>query len=210
MNKFGRAVAILNRSGISARGRYKVRAHFPPTRYHIKALAAGCARRVAKLGGVRMLEVYIYAHGTRVEEAVPSGMELIRDPEAYSSCLELRCDDIDRDLVRVIEEGTLLDGSRFLDRFGVTLYTQQLSTGCKAALMVNNSDKVIDLRECGVNAISAILSLCKSGRVAMTAPATDLEDFTNGSRVTVNVMGRVFHSMREVDAFLRGEFYGDV
>ena len=186
MNKFGRAVAILNRSGISARGRYKVRAHFPPTRYHIKALAAGCARRVAKLGGVRMLEVYIYAHGTRVEEAVPSGMELIRDPEAYSSCLELR------------------DGSRFLDRFGVTLYTQQLSTGCKAALMVNNSDKVIDLRECGVNAISAILSLCKSGRVAMTAPATDLEDFTNGSRVTVNVMGRVFHSMREVDAFLRG------
>lgn len=87
-----------------------------------------------------MLEVYIYAHGTRVEEAVPSGMELIRDPEAYFSCLELRCDDIDRDLVRVIEEGTLLDGSRFLDRFGVTLYTQQLSTGCKAALMVNNSD----------------------------------------------------------------------
>lgn len=140
MNKFGRAVAILNRSGVSARGRYKVRAHFPPTRYHIKALAAGCARRVAKLGGVRMLEVYIYAHGTRVEEAVPSGMELIRDPEAYFSCLELRCDDIDRDLVRVIEEGTLLDGSRFLDRFGVTLYTQQLSTGCKAALTVNNSD----------------------------------------------------------------------
>ena len=87
-----------------------------------------------------MLEVYIYAHGTRVEEAVPSGMELIRDPEAYFSCLELRCDDIDRDLVRVIEEGTLLDGSRFLDRFGVTLYTQQLSTGCKAALTVNNSD----------------------------------------------------------------------
>ena len=36
------------------------------------------------------------------------------------------------------------------------------------------------------------------------------KDFTNGSRVTVNVMGRVFHSMREVDAFLRGEFYGDV
>ena len=157
-----------------------------------------------------MLEVYIYAHGTRVEEAVPSGMELIRDPEAYFSCLELRCDDIDRDLVRVIEEGTLLDGSRFLDRFGVMLYTQQLSTGCKAALMVNNSDKVIDLRECGVNAISAILSLCKSGRVAMTAPATDLSDFTNGSRVSVNVMGRVFHSMREVDAFLRGEFYGDL
>lgn len=210
MNKLGWAVAAPRRSGISERGRYKVRAHFPPTRYHIKALAAGCARRVAKLGGVRMLEVYIYAHGTQVEGAVPSDVELVRDPEAYFSRLALRCDDIDKNLVRVIEEGTLLDGHRFLDRFGVMLYTQQLSTGCKAALIVNNSDKVIDLRECGVNAISAILSLCKSGRVAMTAPATDLSDFTNGSRVTVNVMGRVFHSMREVDAFLRGEFYGDV
>ena len=34
-----------------------------------------------------MLEVYIYAHGTQVEEAVPSDVELVRDPEAYFSCL---------------------------------------------------------------------------------------------------------------------------
>lgn len=157
-----------------------------------------------------MLEVYIYAHGAQVERVLPKGADLVRDPEAYFSRLTLRCDDVDRSLVRVIERGTLLDGSRFLDRFGTVLYTHQLSTGCKAALMVNNSDKVIDLRTCGVNAVSAILSLCRRGRAAMTSPAVGLEDFTCGGEISVKLMGRVFRSMREVDAFLRGAFSGDV
>lgn len=157
-------------------------------------------------GEVNILEVYLY----NPDSSVPEGSNWVRDPEAYFVKTEICCDDTDKQLVSIIDEGTLIDSSRFLDRFGATLYTTQLSTGCKAGLLVNNSDDVIDLRECGMNALSAILSLCKDGRVAMPTPCGDLTDYTDGHEISVKIGSRLFHTMRDVAAFMRGDLYVDL
>lgn len=157
-----------------------------------------------------MLEVYLYNPDNLRPGVVLANFDWVRDPEAYFVKTKISCDDTDKRLVSIIDEGILVDSSRFLDRFGVTLYTAQLSTGCKAGLLVNNSDAVIDLRECGMNALSAILSLCQNGRVAMPTPCGDLTDYTDGREISVKIGSRVFHAMSDVAAFMRGDLYVDL
>lgn len=157
-----------------------------------------------------MLEVHIYNPDDLGPDALLESSNWVRDPEAYFVKIKISCDDTDKRLVSIIDEGVLVDSSRFLDRFGVTLYTSQLSTGCKAGLLVNNSDAIIDLRECGMNALSAILSLCKNGRVAMPMPCGDLTDYTEGHEISVRIGSRVFRTMRDVATFMRGDLYVDL
>ena len=101
-------------------------------------------------------------------------------------------DSTDAKLVEVIDEGKLIDSRTFVDRFGVTLYTSCLSTGCKAALLVNNIDDVVDLRECGINAISAYLQFfcfVAMGKMILS----------DGAEVAINIKGRTF--TRVADAY---------
>lgn len=93
-----------------------------------------------------MLNVYIYGQASDAKGVIPKDKDLIQDPEVAFLMTRISADSTDAKLVEAIDEGRLIDGRTFVDRFGVTLYTSCLSTGCKAALLVNNTDAVVDLR----------------------------------------------------------------
>lgn len=104
-----------------------------------------------------MLKMYL--------EKLPDGIEVVNDVEEYFTSVLLKIDDIEKALVHEIEHGELKDDKFFVDRFGGTLYLDCLSTGCKAALCVANSDKVISLVECGWNVHDVIVSILREGSV---------------------------------------------
>lgn len=90
----------------------------------------------------------------------------ITDIEKAFSQLNIKGTALERQLIRRIEKGEYNDENSFIDRFGYKLRYDDMSTGCKAALCVANlPNKVIDLKECGINARDAIVELCKEGNI---------------------------------------------
>lgn len=77
-------------------------------------------------------------------------------------------DEIDKRLIEIIDKGTFVDRQTFIDRFGMSLWTDKLSTGCKGAICVNHiKDGIISLAEVGLNARIAILTNIASGEILM-------------------------------------------
>lgn len=89
----------------------------------------------------------------------------LTDIEKEFKLIKLKGTNIEKELIRIIDKGTWNDEKSFIDRFGFKLHNSELSTGCKAALVVANTDKLINLRECGLNAVDAIISMCKEGNI---------------------------------------------
>lgn len=103
----------------------------------------------------------------------------IIDVEAVFSQTLITVDDNVKNIVKAIDQGELIDSNRFIDRFGVSLYLSELSTGCKAAICTYfHPEDIVDLQECGLNARDAIFNYCENGRIL-------LHDFS----VTVNGKG---------------------
>ena len=94
------------------------------------------------------------------------GLPLVEDVELELLSTNISDTKITRDLIKKIEQGEYLDNNSFIDRFGFKLYINNMSTGCKAALIVSaNPNKLIDLRECGWNARDEIIKNCKEGNI---------------------------------------------
>lgn len=116
-----------------------------------------------------MLKVYI--------DTIPDEKNIIRDIEKHFDTIRLKGSDLDKLLIKEIDNGEYYDETSFIDRFGCKLYTTELSTGCKAALCVaNTSDKVVDLIECGLNARDAIICACKQGTIVMHNESVTIQD----------------------------------
>lgn len=98
---------------------------------------------------------------------------------------------VDTELVRLfiqeIDQGTYLNEFYFTDRFGAKLPISNLSTGCKAAILVALEPSVcIDIRECGNNARDLIIKLCKNGSIALEENGIDYAlDFDDSIDVCV-------------------------
>lgn len=89
---------------------------------------------------------------------------VIDDVEMCFSKITLKYNEEEKTIVKLIDNGELIDNNSFIDRFGYKLYVSELSTGCKAALcLLNCPDKIINLKECGLNARDIIISLCTLG-----------------------------------------------
>lgn len=92
----------------------------------------------------------------------------IKDIDAAFSKLIVPVDQNTLAIVRAIDNGRLIDSNSYIDRFGVKLYVSELSTGTKAAICVYcNSDQIVDLQECGLNARDAIFNYCENGKVLL-------------------------------------------
>lgn len=116
-----------------------------------------------------MLKVYV--------DAVPDDEIIVRDIEKHFDTIRLKGSELDRALIKEIDNGEYYDEISFIDRFGCKLYTTELSTGCKAALCVANTpDKTIDLLECGLNARDAIICACDYGAVIMHNESVTIQD----------------------------------
>ncbi len=92
--------------------------------------------------------------------------EVVTDVEKEFSKLRVTGKKIEKILIEKIEKGKYNDVNSYIDRFGYKLYYNDISNGCKAALcVVNFTDKIIDLAECGNNARDIIISFCKTGNI---------------------------------------------
>lgn len=148
-----------------------------------------------------MLHLYFKGQDYRV----PTDKSVVRNVEHTFLGMGFTATPENKKLVYAIDQGELLDRYVFIDRFGQHLYTDCLSTGCKAALLVQNTDKVIDLCECGLNAVNTILSVCKEGYVLMEAPGIPLEE--GAAEVVLEADGKVFHSIAQLNEYLEGECF---
>lgn len=113
-----------------------------------------------------MLNVFVYGEGQRSEEVIPKGLKYCRDVEATFPFVDFEANEVNSNIVNEIDEGTLIDRLHFKSRYGATLNIEFLSTGAKAALLVHNSDYVVDTLECGHNALCMIFSCC-TGSIVM-------------------------------------------
>lgn len=90
----------------------------------------------------------------------------IMDAEKAFALSEVRGDEVDKALIKNIENGEYLNHYEFIDRFGCKLSTMFMSTGCKAALSVHNHPELtINCTEAGDNALSELIKYCKDGTV---------------------------------------------
>lgn len=72
----------------------------------------------------------------------------------------------------------------------------------KAALVVNNTPKVVDIRECGYNARDAIISICQCGEIVMEDPSISICDVSGGVPVSVVIEGRTFQTIADVNTYI--------
>ncbi len=107
------------------------------------------------------LTVYLKGEG-------PANTDVIKDIEAYFRLATNLTSEYARVVLSEIEQSTpSQDGTGFIDRFRHFLYWSELSTGCKAALLVGSTPKCVDVSECGFNAVQAILRYATAGAIVM-------------------------------------------
>lgn len=97
--------------------------------------------------------------------------------------------ELNRTLIEKIERGRYNDASTFIDRLGVKLYYDNLSTGCKAALCVaNNPDKIVDTIECGHNARDAIIKYCREGKILYHSSGRTISSLGDSPDIAIDVV----------------------
>ena len=110
-----------------------------------------------------MLYVYLSE-----EEVTNSGLEVIRNPADYLDIIGIKDTPVIRDILNSIENAKYLNNSHFLTRFDEKIPIEFISTGSKVAIVASLvSDKIIDLRECGINARDFILCNIDNAHVLM-------------------------------------------
>lgn len=93
-------------------------------------------------------------------------LPIVHDVEIQFHKTRLYKNDYNIKALNEIEKATYNDEFSFIDRFGFKLYTDSMSTGCKAAICVHEfSDTVVDVLECGTNVLNFIISNCTSGAI---------------------------------------------
>lgn len=108
-------------------------------------------------------------------------------------------------LMREIEGASYNDPISFIDRFGYKLTTRELSTGCKAAILVATyPDEVFDLLECGNNARDSILRHCKDGNVIVRDNGYDFGVMPN-DEIDICLDGCRFRTGDRIYTYMEGQ-----
>lgn len=143
----------------------------------------------------------------QIYETVQPDIQLIRDVEAEFFCTQIRDTPVTRRLLQDIEGAQYLSAACFVDRFGLTLPISDLSTGCKAALVVAaNPDKLVDLIECGHNARDAIIRNVRDGKIIFYYNDIGI-DYPGFDDYVIDVLydGQRFTSLDAFNSYLKQE-----
>lgn len=89
--------------------------------------------------------------------------KIIDDVDVAFAVLNVTGSDVDKALLRDIEQAEYLSNGEVFDRFGFKIRMDDISSGCKAALLIANQSRPVDITECGLNAEDAILRHCRTG-----------------------------------------------
>jgi hypothetical protein len=123
--------------------------------------------------------VYVYLS---YDEIVKAGLKdkYVKDPVQLFYKHGLVDDEITRKLLQEIEHGEYCDTTTFYDRFGRLVYADCMSNGCKVAIAcAHNSENVLDLSACGLNARDAILNYVDNASVLIYASSCAPYTFDN-------------------------------
>lgn len=113
--------------------------------------------------------------------------------------------ELNRKIISKIEQGTYNDPYSFIDRFGYKLPIDDMSMGCKAALCVVNQDQIVNLDECGRNAINVILSLKLNGSAFLPDRCTAIGE--RNREIDVVVDGKRFLTTTDLNYYLQNVRY---
>lgn len=136
---------------------------------------------------------------------IPS-CEIVRDNEILFATTKLTGLVEEKEAIRLLEEGEWLDPYSFIDRFGYKLPVNFLSMGCKTILNVlHNPEQWIDTLECGWNAISVLISICREGKIIVDDQGVSLMTYGLNTDIEVEVDGRVFRNTDDLNRYLKDE-----
>lgn len=122
--------------------------------------------------------------------------------EQFFLNVEVEDTEYNRRAIEEIDEGQYLNELEFIDRFGYKWPVEYLSTGCKAALLVESGKcERVHLVECGRNARDFIICNASRGTAVLYRPGITVRDTTVGhtGEVNVEVFGKVFTDLGELN-----------
>lgn len=115
--------------------------------------------------------------------------QVVHDVETEFSLLNLEVNNVTKRIVKDIEQGELLDDASFIDRMGFKLPILDLSTGCKALLLLQRiKNKFINFSEVGYNARDYALKHFKAGRVILNTMNISA-DFGRECNIDIGIYG---------------------
>lgn len=110
----------------------------------------------------------------------------------------------EREALKLIEKAEYIDSESIIDRFGYKLRIDNISTGCKAILCVLNMPETwIDTAECGMNALSVLVSLCEEGHVIMYDTGVTFTTLGLNTCINVEIEGKVFHDTMSLNDYIQ-------
>lgn len=138
---------------------------------------------------------------TLTEESL-QGVEIIRDVENAFRKVNLTGSEKEKLIMREIDLAEYRDSNTFIDRYGVVLYYDMISTGCKGALVVlHNPDKAVDIVECGYNARDVIINYCTDGTILLEESSITIRKLTDD--ICVGLNGHVFHDVKALNQYIQ-------
>lgn len=145
-----------------------------------------------------MLEIFIER---------PENEKVIEDVEMAFLEIKLKGTELEKKVIESIENGKWNDDKSYIDRFGFKLYNSEMSTGCKAALVViNNPNEIISLNECGFNARDIIVSNCNNGKVYVeNAEYVTFDDISYSGQIDVKIDGYAINSISRLNYYINNE-----
>lgn len=121
--------------------------------------------------------------------------------------VKLKDDEITRKLLSEIDEAIYNDSISIIDRFGMKLPLLDISTGCKAALLVAyNPDIEYDLTECGWNARDAIIKNIKNGRILLLNEGVTISYDEDDVEIDVEINGYEFTRVSRLNDYIHDEW----
>lgn len=146
-----------------------------------------------------MLRIYF-----REDNEIENPELIVRDVEKMFEMVHMKGEEKQKKMIQLIEHGSYNDENSFIDRFGYKLYYSELSTGCKAALVVLAfPDKIIDLRECGLNARDIIVSICDEGNILISDSGITFCDYADSIKVRVD--DYLFNNIERLNIYVNEE-----
>lgn len=112
--------------------------------------------------------------------------------------------ELNRKLMKEIDGAEYLNQAEFIDRFGLKLSLDDISTGCKVALCIaQNPDMIFDTIECGYNARDTIILNCRNGSMIFYDMGVTIRDKCEfDTPIDVNFGGKRFNTTGSFNSWL--------
>ena len=110
-------------------------------------------------------------------------------------------------ILKYIDNSTIIDKYYLYNYSGVPIPSYAISTGAKAALLlafVDNPDSfILDTRECGYNAVQAIILYCHNGNIITTMLDTcNFIEIVDESDIDVQYSNKKFSTISDLNHYI--------